>query len=89
MRVRFRRDRRTITRFTVQYEAIISGKTYPVIRYDIAHGFVHRDTLDWTGRGIDKLPIYGRTYNEAMTEAIADLNRHWPTYRAEFEGRRQ
>ena len=76
LRVRFARERNIVTRFTVQYEAIIGAETFAVVRWDTAHGFVHRDTLDRDGRVIDKLPVYGRTYNQAMTEAIADIKTH-------------
>jgi hypothetical protein len=65
----------------------IGGHVYPVVRYDTAHGYVHRDSMDWTGRVVDKLPIYGRSYSQAMTEAISDIRSHWRTYRAEFERR--
>jgi hypothetical protein len=89
LRVRWLADPGLVRRFTVQYEAVIEGRTYPVIRWDTAHGFVHRDTLDRNGRVIDKLPVYGTSYNDAMTDAIADIKRHWPTYREAFERRPQ
>jgi hypothetical protein len=57
------------------------------VRYDTAPGYVHRDTMDWTGHEVDKLPFFGRTYGQAMTEAILDIHRHWQVYRAEFERR--
>ena len=46
LRVRFLTDRGVVRRFTVQYEAVVDGTTYPVVRWDTAHGYVHRDTLD-------------------------------------------
>ena len=88
VRVRFQHERR---RFSASPSSTRPGAlwaidrdVYPVVRYDTAHGYVHRDTMDWTGRVVDKLPIYGRAYNQAinqaMTEAIADIRSHWRTY---------
>ena len=34
-----------ILKFTVQHETNINGKWYPVVRYDTAHGFMHRDVI--------------------------------------------
>ena len=73
--------------FTVQYEAVIDGKTYPVVRYDCAHGFAHRDVLDHEGRNVDKWPVGGLSYKEALQYAIADLRANWRQYRADFERR--
>jgi hypothetical protein len=76
-------ERGAVRRVTVRSAAIIDGDAYPVI------GHVHRDTLDWTGHVVDKLPIDGRTYNQAMTDAIEDIKTRWATYRVEFERRRR
>ncbi len=35
--------------FRVQYETKINNIWYPVVRYDTAHGFVHRDLLSFKG----------------------------------------
>lgn len=49
-RARARIEHGRVVRYTVQYEARIDGTTYPVVRYDSAHGQPHRDTLDRAGR---------------------------------------
>jgi hypothetical protein len=38
-------DRGRVVEFLIQYEAFIVGQWHPVIRYDTAHGQLHRDTL--------------------------------------------
>jgi len=73
-----------VTRFTVQYE-IVEDDVYPAVRYDSAHGQPHRDIMDRRGRVIDKKWIAGKTYNDIVNEAIADLKANWSTYRALFE----
>ena len=85
LRVLIQVERGVVLRFVVQYEAVLDGATYPVVRYDSAHGAAHRDILDRTGRVIDKHWIFNKTYAEVATDAIADIKANWPTYREAFE----
>ena len=71
-------------RFTVQDEALISGKTLPVIRHDSAHGAAHRDTLDRAGRVVAEDWIVDKNFAEVVTDAIAYIDANWPTYRDAF-----
>ncbi len=75
---------REVADFTVQYEVVIDGKTYPVVRYDCAHGFAHRDTLDHEGHNHDKWPLGALSYKEALQYAIRDLRANWRQYREDF-----
>jgi hypothetical protein len=36
---------KTITDFVVQYEIFINDKWCPVVRYDTAHGYAHKDLI--------------------------------------------
>jgi len=38
-------DKGRVTIFRVQYEAFIEGEWWPIVRYDTAHGFPHRDLI--------------------------------------------
>lgn len=87
IRVRIVSERGRVIDFTIQYEATIDGKIYPVVRYDAAHDTPHRDLLDQAGRNIDKHWMLGRTYAQVVNEAIADLLAHWRQYREDFIGR--
>ena len=85
LRVRIRAERGRVTRYSVQWEAWIDGRAYPVMRYDTAHGVPHRDRLDWEGRVISKRwddpdADLGRTLNKA----IAEVRANWPAFRREF-----
>ena len=85
LRFRFDLDRGRVTEFTVQLECWIEGRWRPVVRYDTAHGYPHRDTLGWTGTVMAKDPMPpGLSRNDAMNQARADLVAHHATYRAEF-----
>lgn len=49
IRVRRTTERGQTLAFTVQYEPWVDGAHRPAVRYDTAHGFAHRDILDWDG----------------------------------------
>ena len=84
LRVRFMRERQTIAEFVVQYEAEIKGRWYPVVRYDTAHGFAHRDLLHPDGRA-EKQWLPWMSFNVAMTYATQELKTAWRRYRGAFE----
>lgn len=85
LRVRMRIERGRQVRFTAQYEAVIDGRIYPVIRYDTAHGDPHRDTLDRHCTVVDKKWFWGAPLGQTLRTAIADIRADWPAYRAVFE----
>jgi len=89
IRVRMVREGKTVVDYLAQFETLIDGEYYPVIRYDSRHGHPHRDTLDWTGETIDKrwAPAV-TTYNRALTDALDDIEANQERYREQFLRRR-
>jgi len=85
LRVLAHKESKEILEFLVQYEAFIQGKWYPIVRYDTAHNFAHKDTLHPDGRA-EKQPLYFNNYNLAFTYAIMDLKRFWKEYREKYQG---
>ena len=79
----FKEDGQIIS-FVVQYEALIEGKWYPLIRYDTSHGFAHKDIIHYNGKK-EKQPLFFPNYNLAFTFAIQDLKLLWRWYRTGFE----
>jgi len=77
-------DKGHVTRFVVQYEAMIEDEWRPIVRYDTAHGFAHRDLLH-PGGDTEKQPLYLPSLNLALTFAIQDLKMLWTRYRAGYE----
>ena len=77
------RSRGRIISFAVQYETFRERKWLPVVRYDSAHGFAHRDQFDFKGRAV-KTPLFIRNYNQALTFAELDLKANWRLYRERF-----
>lgn len=77
------RSRGRIIGFTVQFETFWKEEWLPVVRYDSAHGFAHRDLYDIKGRAV-KTPLFIRNYNQALTFAELDLKANWRIYRERF-----
>lgn len=69
----------------MQYETDLDGTTYPVVRYDTAHGFAHRDLPDRTGRNVDKLYLGDEwQLGEVLAQAIADIKANWSGHLERF-----
>jgi hypothetical protein len=83
-RVRFETERNRVLGFMVQLECLFGEKWHPVVRYDTAHGFAHRDILRPSGE-TEKSATPVRDYNEALTFAIQDLSANWEIYRRRYE----
>ena len=84
LRVRAIKTAGRIVEFVVQYEALVAGTWHAVVRYDTAHGFVHRDELFPDGRRL-KMPLPFANRNLAFTFASLELRARWREYRARFE----
>jgi hypothetical protein len=76
MRCTMKRRGRDVLRFSVQLEILDSGCWVPVVRYDNAHGFCHRDTIHRDG-GQEKTPVYFGNPGETFTLAIDDIRANW------------
>jgi hypothetical protein len=83
VRERFVKHKGKILGFIVQFEAWMEGKWQPVVRYDTAHGFAHRDELHPDGTET-KIPLYFPSYNDALTFAEHDIKMHWEWYEERY-----
>ncbi len=84
LRVSAQKEGGIVLEFVVQYEAIILQEWQPIVRYDTAHGFAHRDIMNTDGETI-KQPLFFETYNLAFTYATIDLKANWKKYREDFK----
>jgi len=84
LRVSAQKEGGLILEFVVQYEAIILQEWQPIVRYDTAHGFAHRDIMNTDGETI-KQPLFFETYNLDFTYATIDLKANWKKYREDFK----
>jgi len=78
-------ERGKIVFFRIQYEIRVDDQWYPVVRYDTAHGFAHRDLLSLDG-SVAKTPLFNQDFNDALTFAESDLKTNWEHYRKRFLG---
>jgi hypothetical protein len=78
-------ERGRITFFRLQYETRVGERWYPVVRYDTAHGFAHRDLMRLDGT-IEKTPLFNQDFNDALTFAESDLKTNWKHYKNRFLG---
>jgi hypothetical protein len=83
LRCRYRRRQKRIVQYTVQLELWYQEQWQPVVRYDNAHGFCHRDTLHADGTQ-EKTPVYYGSANETFTHAIQDVRSNWQAHRDRF-----
>ncbi len=73
LRVRFELDKGKVVTFVVQLECIFNAGVWsPVVRYDTAHGFAHRDLLH-PHQPAEKTKMSVRDFNEGLTLALFDL----------------
>lgn len=85
LRIRFQLDRGQVTFFSVQLECRFEEYGWiPVVRYDTAHGFAHRDKMH-PYRETEKTELRTRNYKEGLTFAIDDLETNWHVYRRRYE----
>lgn len=84
MRVRIVTERGSVVQFAVQYEALFSAAWHPIVRFDTAHNFSHKDLMHPGGRQ-DKQPLAFPDFKIALTFAIQDVKASWRWYRTGYE----
>ena len=75
-------ERGKVVAFAVQLEVWMSGNWQPVVRYDAAHGFTHRDVYQSKTR--KRKEELGLGLDEALTLADEDLDENWERYLTTF-----
>ena len=84
MRVRFEVARGRVLKFVVQLEYQIGEEQHPVVRYDTAHSFAHRDLLYPSGE-VEKADLHEDDLGRALNFAISDIVTNWGDYRRRYE----
>jgi hypothetical protein len=85
LRLRITTRRGRVTAFLVQYETTIDDAWRPVVRYDGAHGFAHRDVLNRRGDVIGKSRLPDDlSFGEALQAGERDLRVNRRRYRQAF-----
>lgn len=72
-----------VTEFVIQYEVRQGEEWLPVVRYDTAHGFAHRDLFS-SKKNVVKTPLGMKDLNTALTFAESDMKANWKWYRRRY-----
>ena len=67
----------------IQYETLFEGIWIPIVRYDCAHGYFHRDILNPDGSQ-KKLPIAIEDLETAISYAEQELKDRWESYKETY-----
>jgi len=88
LRFRIRTQRGRVTEFLVQLELLAEHNWKPVVRYDNAHDFPHRDVMDSKGNQVEKKLLKLGTLDEILEYAEQDLSDRAEWYIERFLGKR-
>ena len=83
LRIRLVVEKGELTNFVVQYESFISNKWTAIVRYDMEHGFFHRDFMMPKGEKI-KTPLEIIDLNSATIYAEQDIKDKWEYYKRKY-----
>jgi hypothetical protein len=83
MRCRYGRRGKRIVEYTVQLEILHEASWCPVVRFDNAHGYCHRDDLHPDGTQ-DKTATFVGNANETFTKAIDEVQANWESHANRF-----
>jgi hypothetical protein len=76
-RVAFAIERGQVLEFIVQLEVAVGRQWKPVIRYDTAHGFAHRDRYEPDGTVSRHELLPASDFNEALSLATRTVRMYW------------
>jgi hypothetical protein len=83
LRVKMTISKDELTDLVFQYESFINGHWYEIVRYDLAHGFFHRDFINAKGEK-EKVRIEIVDLKTAATFAEQDIKDKWEFYKAKY-----
>lgn len=83
LRVRLKHEKGLLIDVVLQYESFIGNKWYPIVRYDCAHGYFHRDIMKPNGDK-EKKVIEIQNLKDASRYAKQDIKDRWEWYKERF-----
>lgn len=76
-------DKGRVSEFVVQYEILVENRWKPIVRYDTAHGYAHKDLFNPDGTK-EKTLMGMVDFNEALFIADKDINENWERYKERY-----
>ena len=83
LRIRIGTEKGKVVNIMVQYEANITGTWREIVRYDCAHGFLHRDVISPKGTA-EKQALSIANLNDALQYAEQDIKDRWQWYKEKY-----
>ena len=83
LRVRLKIEKGELIDVVYQYETLIENNWTPIVRYDCAHGFFHRDVLKPNG-DTEKKELVIDNLKSASKYAEQDLKDRWEWYKERY-----
>lgn len=83
LRLRIKTDKGKVIDIVVQYETLLNEKWTPIVRYDCAHGFFHRDLL-YPKDEKEKQTININSLDDALNYAEQDIKDRWEFYKERY-----
>ena len=83
LRIRIRTQKGKVIDIVVQYESLINELWTPIVRYDCAHGFFHRDLL-YPKNEKEKQSISITSLENALNYAEQDIKDRWEFYKERY-----
>lgn len=83
LRVRLKLENGLLIDVVFQYESFIDNKWSPIVRYDCARGYFHRDTMKPNGDK-EKQLIEIENLKDASRYAEQDLKDRWEWYKERY-----
>jgi len=83
LRIRIGTEKGLVVNIMVQYEANIAGAWREIVRYDCAHGFLHRDVILPKGK-TEKQPLSIANLGAALQYAEQDIKDRWQWYKERY-----
>ncbi len=80
MRLKIKTHKGKVIDIVVQYETKIGERWKPIVRYDCAHGFFHRDIIFQSGEK-EKKAIAITELETALSYAEQDVKDRWEFYK--------
>ncbi len=74
-----------VTSFVVKLEILLNNILFELVRYDTAHGGVHRDTLLPDGKKHRVTFLHHLDFKSGLDYAIHDVEQNWEFYVERFE----
>ena len=83
LRIRIETIKGRVKYFVVQYETFLNENWSAIVRQDIAHGFFHRDVMNFKGEK-EKQAIDITNLEDALNYSQQDLKDRWEFYKDRY-----